>query len=363
MPPCAMTWLPPRSRKFSMSSIACGRSPSPKTNSPMRARTWVAFSRSAWPRRKAWRRSSPTYISTIFPRTTWRPIASAFARSRLRTCWPLRAPISIRQMRRLSSWETAGKLQIRPSSSGRSPNTMPSPNEPSATMESRAARKGPHDEASPARRLASAALLHFADRASYDRKENSAKRTTRFEYGYGRAVCAGTRHRCRDGQGHRAVSPLCHGLQARREASNKAGRLARSCDLLLLEFRAERALPLVHVSLVALGINERISPALLQLGVFAFESVVTSVRTEEHVAGQRPEHAEHAFVIAGNRRILCIVHQLIARVHVGTANDDHVVPLAAFLGGQGPSRAPLGVSRREVCGEHRPTQLHAIAVV
>src|SRR6266702_2194852 len=344
MPPCAMTWLPPRSRKFSMSSIACGRSPSPKTNSPMRARTWVAFSRSAWPRRKAWRRSSPTYISTIFPRTTWRPIASAFARSRLRMCWPLRAPISIRQMRRLSSWETAGKLQIRPSSSGRSPNTMPSPNE----------------------------------------------RSARFEYGYGRAACAGTRHRCRDGQGHRAVSrekrplrargrsagdsryqrpearadsPLCHGLQARREASNKAGRLARSCDLLLLEFRAERALPLVHVSLVALGINERISPALLQLGVFAFESVVTSVRTEEHVAGQRPEHAEHAFVIAGNRRILCIVHQLIARVHVGTANDDHVVPLAAFLGGQGPSRAPLGVSRREVCGEHRPTPLHAIAVV
>src|SRR5437016_795463 len=254
-----------------MSSIACGRSPSPKTNSPMRARTWVAFSRSAWPRRKAWRRSSPTYISTIFPRTTWRPIASAFARSRLRTCWPLRAPISIRHMRRLSSWETAGKLQIRPSSAGDS---------------------------------------------RYQRPEA------------------------------RADSPLCHGLQARREASNKAGRLARSCDLLLLEFRAERALPLVHVSLVALGINERISPALLQLGVFAFESVVTSVRTEEHVAGQRPEHAEHAFVIAGNRRILCIVHQLIARVHVGTANDDHVVPLAAFLGGQGPSRAPLGVSRR-----------------
>ena len=37
-----------------------------------------------------------------------------------------------------------------------------------------------------------------------------------------------------------------------------AGRLTRGSGLLFLEFRAERAFALVHVALVALGINEGI---------------------------------------------------------------------------------------------------------
>src|SRR5437870_821181 len=108
-------------------------------------------------------------------------------------------------------------------------------------------------------------------------------------------------------------------------------RVRRSSGPLLREFGSERLLLFGHVHLVAFGINEGSQRALLQPRVFRFQVEIIAVRAEKNVARQRLQDPEHPFIVSRNLWIGGVVNELVARIHVGTADDHDVVSPLCLL--------------------------------
>src|SRR5579864_4292832 len=70
-----------------------------------------------------------------------------------------------------------------------------------------------------------------------------------------------------------------------------------ACGRLFCQFRAECLLALGNITLVAIGIDERVRPALFHSGVFRLHAVVISMRAKKNVARQGFQDAEHALVV------------------------------------------------------------------
>jgi hypothetical protein len=132
---------------------------------------------------------------------------------------------------------------------------------------------------------------------------------------------------------------------------------------LLRQFRAERLLALSHITLVAIGINKWIWATLFHLCELRFHPVVISVGAQKYVARKRFQDAEHALVVGGNLRIERVVDELVAGVHVGASDDDHIVRLAAFFRLHRPRGRALGVPGGEVRGEDGVPEPDLVAIV
>jgi len=84
---------------------------------------------------------------------------------------------------------------------------------------------------------------------------------------------------------------------------------------------------------------------------------------QEDVAAQPAEHAKHALVVLGDLGVELVADELVARVHVGAADDHDVERLAAFGHLHRPGRAALGVARGQVRDQRRTAELDLVAIV
>jgi len=80
-----------------------------------------------------------------------------------------------------------------------------------------------------------------------------------------------------------------------------------------------------HIGSIAFGIHEGIGfRILLETFVFRLHPVIAAVGAEKDVAGKRLEQLEGFRVVLGNFRVVAVVHEHVAGVHVGATNNHHV---------------------------------------
>src|SRR5579863_6992430 len=103
-----------------------------------------------------------------------------------------------------------------------------------------------------------------------------------------------------------------------------------------------------NFGLVALRVDERIRPALAQLGVLRFDVVHGRVRSQRHIALEAMHHLEPPLVFVQGVRVGAIVYQLGPGVHTHAANDHDVIGLACVLNLQRPRGAPMRVAGSEM---------------
>ena len=134
-------------------------------------------------------------------------------------------------------------------------------------------------------------------------------------------------------------------------------------EFLFGEFGVKFLFLFVDVFFVAVGVHERVCGPFFQAGVLFFESEVATMGAEENVAWQGPEDTPHALVVFGDLRVSGVVYELVARIHVGAAENDDVVGLGSFCDLHRPGGAAFGVARGEVRDEHGATEAHFISIV
>src|SRR5271157_28003 len=120
--------------------------------------------------------------------------------------------------------------------------------------------------------------------------------------------------------------------------------LLLSC-LLPLQLRFKCLFTVSDVTLVACRIDKSVVVAALPAPVFLLQSEVAAMSAEKNVAGQALEHLKAMMVVRSDLRIGLVVHQLIAGIHIWTADDDHVESTAGFGFIKGPSSGSSSVAR------------------
>src|SRR5450755_3310231 len=91
---------------------------------------------------------------------------------------------------------------------------------------------------------------------------------------------------------------------------------------LTAQCRFESLLVAGDEALVARGVDERIVVSAFPAIVFLLQSVIAAMRAQKYVARQALEHFKTVLVVGGDLRISVVPHQLVARIHIRTANDD-----------------------------------------
>src|SRR5882762_1454647 len=69
------------------------------------------------------------------------------------------------------------------------------------------------------------------------------------------------------------------------------------------------------------------------------------------------------FVILRDPRVKCVIHQLVAGIHIRTADNHHAAGFASIVHLHRPRSSALGVAWCKVCNQHGPAKPHFIAVV
>src|SRR6266705_3625157 len=139
--------------------------------------------------------------------------------------------------------------------------------------------------------------------------------------------------------------------------------LSMGGEFLPCQFSAEILFLLGNALFVATRIDERVRASLFHERVLFLESEVAAMGTEENIAWQRLQNAPHALVVFGDLRVSLVVDELVARVHVGAAEHNHVVGLAAIRNLHRPRGTAFGMPWSEMRNEYRVTKFHFVTIV
>src|SRR5919108_4672427 len=96
-------------------------------------------------------------------------------------------------------------------------------------------------------------------------------------------------------------------------------------SLLPRQLCSERPLPLGHVPLIALRIDECCPLTALQACVLPLEVEKAAMRAQEYVGRQGLQDAKRALVISRDLRIARVLHEAVTRIHIGTADNHDMV--------------------------------------
>src|SRR5262249_52269103 len=134
-------------------------------------------------------------------------------------------------------------------------------------------------------------------------------------------------------------------------------------SLLLVQRLSKRLLLQLNILFVARWVDEGVLFGALQAVILRLHPIISAVGPEKHVARERLEDPEHLAEIVGDPGIVFVVRQPVARVDVGTADNDDGIGLVSLGDAPRPRGTAAGVTGSSARGRRDATEFYLVAIL